>query len=58
MALPGVVGTGIGSCDGEPCMKVYVLRVTAELQDRIPESVEGYRVTLEETGMIRARDTS
>lgn len=58
MAIPGVVGTGIGLCDGEPCIKVLVTRRTAEIVEAIPEEVQGHRVEIEMTGEFRARDTS
>jgi hypothetical protein len=56
MRIPGVVGTGIGLCDGSPCIKVLVVRVTPELRKAIPDSLEGYRVTLDETGTVRIQD--
>ena len=57
MDLPGVVGTGIGLCEGQPCIKVYVTGPIPPLEDRIPNEVEGHRVTLEQTGQFQARDT-
>ena len=54
MAIPGVVGTGQGLCDGKPCIKVFVVKKTPELEDKIPEKLEGYSVKIEETGVIRA----
>jgi len=58
MRIPGVVGTAIGLCDGAPCIKVLVVRATPELRKAIPDSLEGYRVILDETGTVRARDSS
>lgn len=58
MKLPGVVGTAIGLCAGTPCIKVLVVRATPELRKAIPDSLEGYRVALDETGVMRARDTT
>jgi len=58
MRIPGVVGTAIGLCDGKPCIKVLVVRATPELRKAIPASLEGYRVTLDETGTVRAQDSS
>ena len=49
MAIPGVEGTGIGLCGGKPCIKVYSSITTEELQGKIPSTVEGYPVTIEET---------
>ena len=55
MAIPGVVGTGQGLCNGKPCIKVFVVKKTPELENKIPEKLEGYPVKMEETGMIRTR---
>jgi hypothetical protein len=54
MKLPGVVGTAQGLCENKPCIKVYVIRKTPDLERRIPGSLEGYRVVIEETGEIKA----
>ena len=56
MALPGVVGTAQGLCDGKPCIKVMVVKKTPELLKQIPASIEGYKVEVLETGVIRALD--
>jgi hypothetical protein len=55
MALPGVVGTGIGLAEGRPCITVLVVQATSELQRRIPTEVDGYPVRIVETGRARAR---
>ena len=55
MSLPGVTGTMIGECDGEPCIKVLVVRKTEDLAEKIPTEFEGYPVELEETGELRPR---
>jgi hypothetical protein len=57
MGLPGVVGTGIALCDGQPCIKVFVSGPVEPLQGLIPSEVEGYRVVLESTGRFQARDS-
>ena len=54
MAIPGVVGTGQGLCDSKPCIKVYVIKKTLELEEKIPGNLEGCPVVIEETGEIRA----
>ncbi|MCZ6788926.1 MAG: hypothetical protein O7D33_03115 [Chloroflexi bacterium] len=56
MALPGVVGTAQGLCDGKPCIKVFVVKKAPELLDQIPNVLEGYTVEVQETGVIRALD--
>ena len=54
MAISGVVGTGQGLCDGEPCIKVFLIKKTPELEEKIPRELEGYKVKIEETGKVRA----
>ena len=54
MSMPGVVGTAAGQCDQHPCIKVYVVKKTPELERKIPRTLDGYAVMLEETGEIRA----
>lgn len=53
--VPGVVGTGAGTCDGRPCIKVFVVERTPEVEQRIPGSAEGYPVVVEVTGVVRPR---
>ena len=54
MSLPGVIGTAEGLCDDKPCIKVFVMEKTPELDEKIPHTLEGYPVLIEETGEIRA----
>jgi hypothetical protein len=54
MSIPGVVGIGQGLCNGKPCIKVFVIKKTPELAQKILNSLEGYPVIIEETGEIRA----
>ena len=55
MAIESVVGVYVGLLeDGKTsCLKVMVVRKTPELERRIPRSLEGYPVVVEETGAIR-----
>lgn len=53
MRINGVIGTAIGACDSVPCIKVLVVSETPELQRVIPKSLEGHRVVIEETGVVR-----
>jgi len=55
MALPGVVGTAIGLCGGERCIKVLVADSNAATKRRLPDRLEGYRVLVEVTGTITPR---
>ncbi len=54
MSIPGVVGIGQGLCNNKPCIKVFVIEKTPELEQEIPSSLEGYPVMIVETGEIRA----
>ncbi|MCZ6626102.1 MAG: hypothetical protein O7B35_18035 [Deltaproteobacteria bacterium] len=55
MALPGVVGLGIGECKGAPCIKIFVVQKTPKLESEIPSTFEGFPVEMQVTGEIRAR---
>ena len=54
MSIAGVVGTAIGESEGKPCIKVYVVKKTKEIEQRIPTVLEGHKVVIEETGEFRA----
>ena len=54
MSISGVTGIGQGLCDGEPCIKVFLIKKTRELEKKIPRELKGYKVQIEETGEIRA----
>lgn len=54
MSIPGVVGAGQGLCEGKPCIKVFVTKKTPEIEKRIPDILDSYPVTIEETGPIKA----
>src|SRR3989337_4432905 len=41
MSIPGVTGTAQGELDGKPCIKVYVVQKTAEVEKQIPKEIEG-----------------
>lgn len=55
VSIPGVIGTGQGLFGGESCVMVFVVKMTPELKDKIPEELEGYSVRIKETGLIRVR---
>ena len=55
MGRPDVTGMGIGRCDEEPCIVLYLTRRSEELDRALPDRVEGYRVRLEVTGPFEAR---
>ena len=52
LALPGVVGTAIGLCDGARCIKVLVADSSAATKAKIPARLEGYRVVVELSGPL------
>ncbi len=54
MSISGVVGTAQGLCDGQPCIKVLVIKKTSEIEEKIPETLDGYPVEIESTGEIKA----
>jgi len=54
-ALPGVVGTAIGLCDGAPCIRVFLADSNDAARRRIPAQLDGYPVRAEVTGPIRPR---
>ena len=54
MAIPGVVGVAQGLLGGKPCIRVYVVDKTPQLQRTIPTVLHGYPVVVEQTGEIRA----
>lgn len=55
LTIPGVVGVYVGLLpdDKTPCLKVMVVKETEDLKRRIPKSIEGYPVLIEESGVIR-----
>ena len=55
MALPGVVGTAIGLCDGVACIRVFLADSSAAARGRIPAQLDGYSVKVEVTGPIGPR---
>jgi len=55
MAIPGVVGTGVGlSSHGRVVIKVYVEKDTPRVRASVPSSLEAIPVEIEETGPIVA----
>jgi len=58
MAIPGVVGTGIGQCQGKACILILTASNTEQIRKQIPATVEGYPVVVQYVGEIRALDTA
>jgi hypothetical protein len=54
MAIPGVAGVYEGETRAHvPCIRIMVVRRTPELESKLPRSVAGHPVEIEETGEIR-----
>jgi hypothetical protein len=55
MAIPGVVGVYVGLMPDDEilCLKVMVIEETEALKKKIPKTLEGYPVLIEESGVIR-----
>jgi hypothetical protein len=58
MSIPGVVGTGIGEVDGEPCIRVFVTSKTEQLLRKLPSAADGFIVDVVESSEFRARESS
>jgi len=56
LSLPGVVGIGEGRCEEAPCVLVLVVEKTPALEDEIAGLLEGYPVSIVESGEILARE--
>jgi len=54
MGLPGVVGTALGESGGKPCILILVARKTSKVMNQVPATLDGYPVTVMETGEIKA----
>jgi hypothetical protein len=59
MALPGVVGVYVGLLADQktPCLRVMVVKKTKDLGRAIPRSLEGYKVEVDQTGVIRPMES-
>lgn len=53
MAIPGVVGVGIGEDGGSPRIVVMLANDSGEARERIPAELEGFKVEVVVTGEIR-----
>ena len=55
MAIAGVVGTAVGECEGEGCIKVYLSAASEVVEAEVPGEFGGFRVVTEVTGEVRGR---
>jgi hypothetical protein len=54
LTIPGVVGVYEGrTADNRPVIRIMVAKRTPEHDERLPKTLEGYPVEIEETGEIR-----
>ncbi len=54
MRIPGVVGVYEGETAAHArCIRIMVAKRTPELERRLPRTLEGHPVEIEETGVIR-----
>jgi len=58
MAVPGVVGTAIGRCDGRPCIRVFVRDSAAAKAAGLGTQLDGYPMRVEVTGMFYPRSSA
>lgn len=54
LSIEGVEGVGIGEEMSKPVIKVYVVKKTKALAEKIPAQIEGYPVKMEVTGEFHA----
>jgi len=54
MSIPGVEGVAIGLYKGKPCIRIFTSARPQQLRAKIPPTIEGYPVIVEQTGPIRA----
>jgi len=54
LELPGVTGTGIGEQSGKPTIVIMVKNLTPDVKARLPRTLEGHPVVVEESGEITA----
>jgi hypothetical protein len=56
MNIQGVVGVAEGRSQGRPCILVFVQKKTKELRSKVPKSLEGFPIRMEQSGDIEARN--
>ena len=54
MQIPGVVGVAQGLLNEKPCIIVYVVEKTSEINQKIPRKLSNFPVDIIESGEIRA----
>jgi hypothetical protein len=56
IAVPGVTGTAIGTCEGEPCIRIFVSSASVLEGQVIPGTLDGIPVKIEVSGVLHARE--
>lgn len=54
MAIPGVEGTAIGLFEDKPCIMILSSVAPQQLHSKIPETIDGYHVAIQQTGAFQA----
>ena len=54
MSISGVEGTAIGLFEDKPCITILSSVAPQQLRGKIPESLNGYNIVIQQTGTIRA----
>ncbi len=54
MNVAGVVGVGQGLFENKPSIVVMAASLTPEIEQQIPDRIEGFKVDIQVTGEIRA----
>ncbi|HEU0302750.1 MAG TPA: hypothetical protein VFR37_25030 [Longimicrobium sp.] len=52
ISIPGVTGIGLGESAGRPAVVILVDRLTPEVRERLPRTLNGFPVVVEESGEI------
>lgn len=55
MDIEGVEGVGQALCDETPCIRIYASEMTPEIENEIPDTLDGYAIDVEVTGRIGPR---
>ena len=53
MAIPDVVGTGLGEDAGRPCILVLVRQKSRDIERRIPKLLDGFPTKVTAVGEVR-----
>lgn len=54
MTIPGVEGTAIGIFEDQPCIVILSSVAPQQLRSKIPETLNGYQVVIQQTGTFQA----